>query len=345
MSRCFPYPPPGYTPSRASKEALIESIKLRKELEKTKARNKQEERRVKKDERKERKDEKSEIGKLTYEKTDPNSKKRRKRKEGREEKERRRKERNGKHDLNSNKVGLPNEPIGKNIWENSEQLERSDLTEEHDLPICLHLPSTSFESTENSSAMKRHSSPVNVIRGLGTIIRIQLSSRKKNLSDISINEQQLCSTSGRTDIPPLRNRQQNFCAPTEKTSDFVLGDFNRTDKKQIISTSGKSEPPAPAKTGTPSVLDAIEVSKKSSKTMQYKNPIENWVPPSLQDAPSSPEDLDWLFSSKVHGLPSERRRKIENDSVFCSSSSSLLQPRAQLLPEFDVYALPFTVPY
>ncbi|XP_073286321.1 uncharacterized protein [Primulina huaijiensis] len=192
--------------------------------------------------------------------------------------------------------------------------------------------------------MKRQSSPVNVIRGLGTIIRIQLSSKKQNLSDISINEQQLCSTSGRTDIPPLRNRQQNFCASTEKTSDFVLGDFNRADKKQIISTSGKSEPAAPAKTGTPFVLDAIEVSKKSSKAMQYKNLIENWVPPSLRDASSSPEDLDWLFSSKDHGLPSERRQKIEND-VFCSSSSSLLQPRAQLLPEFNVYALPFTVPY
>lgn len=111
--------------------------------------------------RKERKDEKNEIRKpAADEKTDLNSKKRRKREEGREEKKRRRKERN-------EKVNLPNGPIGKKIWENSEQLERSGLTEEHDQPIRLHLPSTSSESTEYSSTRKRQTSHVNVIRGHG----------------------------------------------------------------------------------------------------------------------------------------------------------------------------------
>ncbi|XP_073123240.1 uncharacterized protein [Henckelia pumila] len=344
MSRCFPYPPPGYTPSRASKEALIESIKLQKEKEKAKAQKKKEKRREKEDERKERKGERNEIRKKKNEKTDPNSKKR-KTDEGKGEKKGRREERNEKPDLDSNKFDFPKEQIGKNISTHREQLERSGLTEEHAQPICLQLPSTSSESTENSSKRKRSSSPVNVIRGHGTIIRIQLASKKQKLSDLSTNEQQLCSTSGRTDLPPLRNRQPNFSLLPEKTSDFLLGDFNRTDEKKITLTSGKSEPAAPAKTGTPPGLDAIEGSKKSPESVQYQNLIENWVPPSLQDAPSSPEDLDWLVCSKDHGLRSERRQKFENNSMFCSSSSSLWQPRAQLLPEVDVYALPFTVPY
>ncbi|XP_075494901.1 uncharacterized protein LOC142532504 [Primulina tabacum] len=331
MSRCFPYPPPGYTPSRASKEALIESIKLQKEQEKAKAQKQTKKRREKEDERKGREDERNEIRKKTNEKTDLNSKKRRKREERREEKKGRRKESIEKPDLNSNKFSFPNRQIGKNIWAHGEQLQRSGLTEEHDQPI-RYLPSKSSESTENSSKWKRPSSPVNVIRGHGTIIRILLSSKKRNLPDISINEQQIYSTSGRTDVPPQRNLQPNFCASAEKTSDFVQGDFNRTDKKHIISTSGKSEPAGPAKTRTPPGLDAIEGSKESSESLQFKNLIENWVPPSLQDTPFSPEDLDWLICSKDHGLRPERRQKFENDTVFCSISSSLWQPRAQLSP-------------
>ncbi|XP_073031957.1 uncharacterized protein [Primulina eburnea] len=342
MSRCFPYPPPGYTPSRASKEALIESIKLQKEQEKAKAQKQTKKRKEKENERKGREDERNEIRKKTNEKTDLHSKKRRKREERREEKKGRRKESIEKPDLNSNKISFPNRQIGKNIWAHGEQLQRSGLTEEHDQPI-RYLPSKSSESTENSSKRKRPSSPVNVIRGHGTIIRIPLSSKKRNLPDILINKQQIYSTSQKTDIPPQRNLQPNFCASAEKTSDFVQGDFNRTDKKHIISTSVKSEPAVPAK--TPPGLDAIEGSKESSESLQYKNLIENWVSPSLQYIPFSPEDLDWLICSKDHDLRPESRQKFENDSVFCSSSSSLWQPRAQLLPEIDVYALPFTVPY
>ncbi|KZV20128.1 DNA ligase 1-like [Dorcoceras hygrometricum] len=340
MSRCFPYPPPGYTPSRASKEALIESIKLQKEQEKAKAQKRKERRREKEDESKGRKDKRNGLRKEINEKPDLNSRKRRKGEEGREERKRRRKENNEKPDLNSNKFDCANGLIGEKICANKEQVEGSGLTEEHDQPIRLHLPSTSSESTENNSKRKRPSSPVKVIRGHGTIIRIQLASKKKNLSDALTNEQH-CSTSGRTDIASLSNRRPNFCASIE-TGDFVQGDLNRIVEKQSTSTSGKAQPAAPSKTGIPPRLDAIEGSKKNSKSIQYQNLFENWVPPSLHDAPSSPEDLDWLICSKHRP---ERRQKIDNDSLFCSSSSSLLQPRAQLLPGMEMYALPFTVPY
>ncbi|KAK6131306.1 hypothetical protein DH2020_034956 [Rehmannia glutinosa] len=90
MSRCFPYPPPGYTLSRATKDSLIESIKLRYK------------------------------GKFLH----------------------------------------------KGTKAEAEQLEQSSLTEEHGKPVCLHVPNTSCDSTENSSnKRKRHSSPEEVTRG------------------------------------------------------------------------------------------------------------------------------------------------------------------------------------
>jgi len=55
-----------------------------------------------------------------------------------------------------------------------------------------------------------------------------------------------------------------------------------------------------------------------------------------------PLDQDWLFSS----VPKETRplsKKQKTDAFQCSKS--LLQPRAQYMPEADIYALPYTVPF
>ncbi|GFZ10447.1 hypothetical protein Acr_21g0010460 [Actinidia rufa] len=56
MSRCFPYPPPGYSAKNDRNEALIESIKLQKEREKAKAERKKERKREKKEKRRENKE-------------------------------------------------------------------------------------------------------------------------------------------------------------------------------------------------------------------------------------------------------------------------------------------------
>jgi hypothetical protein len=53
-------------------------------------------------------------------------------------------------------------------------------------------------------------------------------------------------------------------------------------------------------------------------------------------------DQDWLFSSvPKQTMPVSKKQKI--DAVQCSKS--LLQPRAQYMPEADIYALPYTVPF
>ncbi|KAI3464809.1 hypothetical protein Pfo_021472 [Paulownia fortunei] len=325
MSRCFPYPPPGYTLSRATKEALIESIKLQKE-------------RVK-------------------------AKEQKKKKEKRREKKEKRKEKKDKTNQNLDKSDVVQGHIGEKFWADTkgeflckgskaepEQLEKSSLTEEHGKPVCLRVPSSSSDSTENSNKRKRLSSPIDGTRGNGKIIRIRLPSKKQNQSDASANEQQLCSTSGRTHFPSqnkddtgLRRRSEDFCCTSEGTSNIGQGLVRRTDKEQISLTSQLIKTVAAGKTQIPSANDAVMTSMQREE-LQYKNLIENWVPPQWQDATPDTDDLDWLFQGKNQDIRAKKRQISGNDSISCSSSSALW-PCAQYLQEVDVFALPFTVPF
>ncbi|KAI3734396.1 hypothetical protein L6452_13864 [Arctium lappa] len=64
MSRCFPYPPPGYSRNGATYEALIESIKLQKETDKAKAERKKQKRAKKDKKEKEKRKDEEKKGKL-----------------------------------------------------------------------------------------------------------------------------------------------------------------------------------------------------------------------------------------------------------------------------------------
>lgn len=180
----------------------------------------------------------------------------------------------------------------------------------------------------------------------GKIIRIRLPSKKQNQSDASAKEQQICSTSGRTHFPSqtnddiaLRHRDKS-----ELTSNVGQGLVPSTDRdQQMCSTSKQIETAAAGKTLFSSAADAV-MTPMLREELLYKNLIENWVPPQLQDACIDTEDQDWLLSGKNKDLQSEKRRISRDDGMSCSSTSTLW-PRAQYLPEVDVYALPFTVPF
>lgn len=87
--------------------------------------------------------------------------------------------------------------------------------------------------------------------------------------------------------------------------------------------------------------------KKGSK---YNKLFDSWVPLSLESGLVVDEDdaEDWLFGTKG-GDRSVKRLKsgdLENCGDGLSTcASSALQPRAHFLPNADVYALPFTVPF
>ncbi|XP_073145353.1 uncharacterized protein [Henckelia pumila] len=316
MSRCFPYPPPGYTLRRSSEDALIESIKLQKEKKKAK------------EQRKER---------------------RKERKERRKENDEKRKERKDKANQSSDKHDISKGQNDKNIWANSDHLEKSGLTEEHEQPICLRIPSTSSDSTENSTQRKRDFSLVGGRHGHGNIIRIRMASKKQNSSTSSIDEH-VCSTSGRTDVPAQnkdeicgKSKQEAIYIPTEETRKFGQG-FTAGTEKELVCLISKNDTGPPCITGISPLPDAVR-SSIQRRELKYNKLIETWLPPQLEDTCLDTDDLDWLFGGKNQGIRTEKRLKSECDNMSCSSSSTLWQPHARLLPEVGVHALPFTVPF
>ncbi|CAK9172166.1 unnamed protein product [Ilex paraguariensis] len=176
MSRCFPYPPPGYSGNRSSNEALIESIKLQREREKAKAERKKEKRREKKEKKREKKEkEKHSTCKLAHDEKD--------------------------HKGEKSSVDFKREY--KRTWskDEAEQLERSGLTEEHGLSVCAYNPSASSESTQNSNKRRRNASLPDGCHRNGNIIRIRLPLQKHKEPAASATKEVLCSTSGRINLP------------------------------------------------------------------------------------------------------------------------------------------------
>lgn len=170
----------------------------------------------------------------------------------------------------------------------------------------------------------------------GKIIRIRLS-KKPNQTDASANEQQqVCSTSGRADLPTqniddinLRQTKSNGISNTYHVLPLEIS------KEQVSSSSKQMKLPAI------SVKDSV-MSPMQRIALQYKNLTENCTLPPLEIVSSADDDLDWLFQGKNQG---EKRRVCRNDGLSCSSSLMLWPPRAQHLPEVDVYALPYTIPF
>ncbi|KAL7587889.1 hypothetical protein Lser_V15G36740 [Lactuca serriola] len=175
MSRCFPYPPPGYSRNGATYEALIESIKLQKENDKAKSEKKKEKRAKK--EKKEKKEKRKDSEKSKLQKN-PNE-----------------------SQQDSHSKQFP--PLNIKRKEHTiEQLEKSDLTEEHGQPVDSHKPSYSSDSTQNSNKRKRDDPVVHDDSNHVKPIKIRLFKKQKGPD--SINETS-CSVSGRIDQQNLSN--------------------------------------------------------------------------------------------------------------------------------------------
>lgn len=116
------------------------------------------------------------FGALKLQKHKVQAEEQRKREKKREKKEKK-KDKKEKKDKRSQKQGNSDgvygnfgekfSTDGKEGKDDSVQLERSSLTEEHAEPVCLRGPSSSSDSTENSNKRKRLPSPVDVSRGHG----------------------------------------------------------------------------------------------------------------------------------------------------------------------------------
>ncbi|KAL7155508.1 hypothetical protein ABFS83_03G079000 [Erythranthe nasuta] len=366
MSRCFPYPPPGYTLSGDRKEALIESIKIQKDKVKSEEQRKKDRKREKKEKKKEKKQ------KLTHKDNEKNHEKSLNVAHGHIDK----KSRAAAADVKGQSL------LQKVSKAEADQLERSSLTEERGKPVLL--PSTSADSTENSNKRKRQSSPLDCARAPGKIIRIKLSSKNQNPSpiDASVNEQQqtqMCSTSGRPSFPScnkdevvFRQRTEDLLSCTLKAQIPVIGrdpicsssqqiehvPLQKTPKTLVPSVTTPMQKSALV-TGKdicsiPKPIDPVlktpapHLSRVQRNALRYKNLTEMWVPPQLDFAlPEDTDEVDWLFKGKKNqGISLEKRCSTSvNDVKSCSSSSIMWPSRAQYLQEVDIYALPYTIPF
>ncbi|XVE94532.1 hypothetical protein REPUB_Repub02eG0016900 [Reevesia pubescens] len=283
MSRCFPYPPPGYL-----RQGWVESIKL----ERDKVLPKTEQKILKKREKKERK------GK---EKTQGVTKKIKKLDDV----------------LNGYK---------------DDQLEKSDLTEEHEAPVCYI-----SDGSQNSNKRKRETLSSSQCRIDGNVIKIRFSLKKPRESDASLSEEPVCSTSGRADssAQPKGPKAEEQCHPWSKKSN------NSTPLPELKPRlDDESREQIPFSSGT----SAYE-NEMYKAALQYKTLIEDWVPLPLQVVQNADDhhDDDWLFMKKQQVKPAAKRSEVDNDVTSRASATSY--PRAYFLPEAEIYALPYTVPF
>nr|XP_043631663.1 uncharacterized protein LOC122603107 [Erigeron canadensis] len=200
MSRCFPYPRNGAS-SSASYEALIESIKLQKETE-----------RALKAERKKEKRERKE-----------NKERRHKHKEKHLEK--------GKSVLNQNELLQDSyktvdlkEALEKKLRTETEQLEKSDLSEEHGPSINQQKPSYSSDSTQNSNKRKRDDSTLpDASSGYGKPIKIRLLKKQKGAEvPMEIDQPVPLATRPYNETPVMQNRKANGFSATYGTENRTL---------------------------------------------------------------------------------------------------------------------------
>ncbi|KAL6995864.1 hypothetical protein U1Q18_005998 [Sarracenia purpurea var. burkii] len=232
----------------------------------------------------------------------------------------------------------------------TEQLERSGLTEEHEQPVCPKDSCYSADSAQNINKRKRQASPVIGIRSHGNIIRIRLQPQEHKEPYIAVSEEEkACSTSGRRIETTgkqnsgigQRPTQEEFCPTSVKIDDVCSQSFTpRSNKEQSCSTSGGII------ISNPWATYGSTSSENGNRVLSslYEDLVENWVPPLLSmEEQKDIEELEWLFQRKKG--PDREKRSIASCDVLCGTESSTLWPRAQYLPEAGLYALPFTVPF
>ncbi|KAH0705209.1 hypothetical protein KY290_009904 [Solanum tuberosum] len=203
MSRCFQYPPPGYSPNTASNYALIESIKLQRYEERVKLERKKENRRKKKERfRKKEKKAKQVSTSSCFRTGDLIS----------------------RGDNRESRTKYLQKDVEDEIVE---RLENSSLSEEHGKPVCSQDPSYSSDSTQNNNKIKRSTSSSNGIHDHGPNVRIRLSSHNHGQCDISIKED--C-------FKESANYEVERASPLSKTKQ-QLSPFMSEDKTTNVSCS------------------------------------------------------------------------------------------------------------
>ncbi|XP_074280951.1 uncharacterized protein LOC141605923 isoform X2 [Silene latifolia] len=362
MSRCFPFAPLGYARNCATNEALIVSIKLQEEWQKSipgvvrkkvnDLDNKKDRKREKKDKNKVRKDKKTDVkdGFLSATQSE-------------------------KHNFSNKSYKV--DCTGKEF----KVFEQSNLTEEHGRPVNSQKASRFSDSTENSCKRKWDSPPV-YSQKASRFSDSTENSCKRKWDSPPVYSQKASRSSDSTensckrewDSPPASSIQGNIIRirlysmkrddpnamnslPSQK-SDWI----SKIQEPSICQNDviSKVWEPSHFDKKTASIEDPSSngrvvnikppLKKLSShekrmlkKESLYKHLFNSLVPDRLVSSLEASKDGDdnWLFSKKDEEILAKRQRGMDN----LSCSVSAIQPHARLLPNVGVYALPFTVPF
>ncbi|CAN7025595.1 unnamed protein product [Brassica oleracea var. botrytis] len=287
MSRCYPFPPPGFVPNQVRDESLIEPIK---KGTKEQVKREKKDRKHNKDKKREERD--NDAGRS---------------REHRHHKRQRKDE-------------------SANACKKVESLEKSCLTIELDHQASSQ---TSCDSTlrSNGNEGPNHvkSQPLNGTHNDSGEFVCLLVAGSVLLHVLAATMMTLF----------LRIVAMGF----EETSTRVFSLPGKEQKYPEVMMTNKGQKQCSASSHRESIGPSKLCSKcPPSTAMRFLKLIENWAPETkLADS----EDQEWWLLMKVGA---KRRHQV---SVQRSSkgSSSMVWPTAQFLPEAELHALPFTVPF
>ncbi|XP_022951332.1 uncharacterized protein LOC111454195 isoform X2 [Cucurbita moschata] len=331
MSRCFPYPPPGYARKVARTEAaLIEPIKLLSERREKGTERKKEKSKHKKEKSKDKKHKSKEH-------RDKSSRSSRRYSNDQKQKE-------VKDLLKGTKV-------------EAEQLEKSGLTEEHGQPVWPQSPGYLSDGTQSNHKRKRGASiQPNEDCKPGKVIRIKLASSLSQQEDSSAGSEQTCSTTGRRCNPLHQTRDENSSrVPIVQKTSLTSLDQKRDENSGrglIVQKTSLTMPDTPVAVkdpiSKPNIKDlplhAVDIGthrKRKPSDSAYEDLFDKWVPPTLQLGQQT-DNEEWLFGPKKQDERTKTNQAFSHAPI-CRSSS--LWPRGQFVPEADVYMLPYTIPF
>ncbi|URD78101.1 hypothetical protein MUK42_05447 [Musa troglodytarum] len=222
-----------------------------------------------------------------------------------------------------------------------EHMEKSVLTEEHDSP----------ESSQDSNKRRKLASSVCSHNKLGTILRIKLSRQRDAeppLPSSRKTEPELLLPSSRQGNPQLPSPRQTVVAVDK--SEQIADELPAADEQPCSSgrdvETGLNQETAVTLHRT---SGSKRIGRRTWQKEQFRDLIADWNPPLLQLESWDDGGEDWLCGApKRHSsLYADEGKKATTQvsSVRVSYMSSSQQPRACYLPEFDMYQLPYEVPF
>lgn len=123
-----------------------------------------------------------------------------------------------------------------------------------------------------------------------------------------------------------------------------LKDIRKFSKEKVSSSSLFTHPEQekPSSSHQDSTGPSKLLCRKCPPSMagQLLNLIENWAPDRVESKLADSEDQEWWLFIKF----GSKRQQVSNQKTN-QGSSSMVWPTARFLPEAEVHALPFTVPF